>query len=104
VWAVGSGDLTGRIGDLSTGGLLLVFALGMAAGVSTCMAMVGGIVLAISASAAGRAAAKGTVAEAAWGGQTSPSRVVASSGSACSEQRWVPLGAAPRYLRLSSWS
>ena len=62
VWVVGAGDLTGRIGDLSTGGLLLVFALGLAAGVSTCMAMVGGIVLAISASAAGRAAAKGTVA------------------------------------------
>jgi sulfite exporter TauE/SafE/copper chaperone CopZ len=57
---VGFGDLTGRLGDLSTGGLLLVFALGLAAGVSTCMAMVGGIVLAISASAAGRAAAKGT--------------------------------------------
>jgi sulfite exporter TauE/SafE/copper chaperone CopZ len=59
---VGAGDLTGRLGDLSTGGLLLVFALGLAAGVSTCMAMVGGIVLAISASAAGRAAAKGTQA------------------------------------------
>jgi uncharacterized protein len=57
---VGAGDLTSRLGDLSTGGLLLVFALGLAAGVSTCMAMVGGIVLAISASAAGRAAAKGT--------------------------------------------
>jgi sulfite exporter TauE/SafE/copper chaperone CopZ len=59
---VGAGDLTGRLGDLSTGGLLLVFALGLAAGVSTCMAMVGGIVLAISASAAGRAAARGTQA------------------------------------------
>ena len=59
VWAVGVGDITGRIGDLSTGGLLLVLALGLAAGVSTCMAMVGGIILAISANAAGRAAAKG---------------------------------------------
>jgi uncharacterized protein len=59
VWAVGMGDLTSRIGDLSTGGLLLVLALGLAAGMSTCMAMVGGIVLAISASAAGRSAAKG---------------------------------------------
>jgi sulfite exporter TauE/SafE/copper chaperone CopZ len=56
---VGAGDLTGRLGDISTGGLVLVFALGLAAGVSTCMAMVGGIVLAISASAAARAAAKG---------------------------------------------
>ena len=62
VWVVGAGDLTGRIGDLSTGGLLLVLALGLAAGVSTCMAMVGGIVLAISADAARRAEAKGTVA------------------------------------------
>ena len=59
VWAVGAGDLTGRLGDLGTGGLLLVLALGLAAGMSTCMAIVGGIVLAISASAAGRAAAKG---------------------------------------------
>ena len=59
VWVVGTGDLAGRFGDLSTGGLLLVLALGLAAGVSTCMAMVGGIVLAISASAASRAAAKG---------------------------------------------
>ncbi len=59
VWVIGVGDITGRIGDLSTGGLLLVLALGLAAGVSTCMAMVGGIILAISASAAGRATAKG---------------------------------------------
>jgi sulfite exporter TauE/SafE len=59
VWAVGAGDLTGRLGDLGTGSLLLVLALGLAAGMSTCMAIVGGIVLAISASAAGRAAAKG---------------------------------------------
>jgi len=60
VLAIGAGDLTGRIGELSTGGLLLVLALGLAAGVSTCMAMVGGIILAISASAAARSAAKGT--------------------------------------------
>lgn len=59
VWLVGAGDLTGRFGDLSTGGLLLVLALGLAAGVSTCMAMVGGIVLALSASAAGRSTQKG---------------------------------------------
>jgi len=67
VWVVGAGDLTGRLGDLSTGGLLLVLALGLAAGVSTCMAMVGGIVLAISASAAGRATARGAAAQtSAW--------------------------------------
>jgi len=59
VWVVGLGDLTSKIGDLSTGGLLLVLALGLAAGMSTCMAMVGGIVLAISASAARRSTAKG---------------------------------------------
>ena len=67
VWLVGFGDLTSKLGDLSTGGLLLVLALGLAAGMSTCMAMVGGIILAISASAAGRAAAKGTSARtSAW--------------------------------------
>jgi len=63
VWVVGLGDLTGRIGDLSTGGLLLVLALGLAAGLSTCMAMVGGIVLAISASAARRSSARGKATE-----------------------------------------
>jgi len=62
VWFSGVGDLTSRVGDLSTGGLLLVLALGLAAGVSTCMAMVGGIVLAISASAAGRLADSGSAA------------------------------------------
>ncbi len=62
VWVVGAGDIAGRFGDLSTGGLLLVLALGLAAGVSTCMAMVGGIILAISASAAGRSTAQGTAA------------------------------------------
>ena len=62
VWLIGAGDLAGRFGDLSKGGLLLVLALGLAAGASTCMAMVGGIILAISASAAGRSTAKGTSA------------------------------------------
>jgi sulfite exporter TauE/SafE/copper chaperone CopZ len=62
VWLIGAGDLAGRFGDLSKGGLLLVLALGLAAGASTCMAMVGGIILAISASAAGRSSAKGTSA------------------------------------------
>jgi uncharacterized protein len=62
VWLIGAGDLAGRFGDLSKGGLLLVLALGLAAGASACMAMVGGIILAISASAAGRSAANGTAA------------------------------------------
>jgi len=65
VWVVGAGDIAGRFGDLSTGGLLLVLALGLAAGVSTCMAMVGGIILAMSASAAGRSTATGPAARSA---------------------------------------
>jgi sulfite exporter TauE/SafE/copper chaperone CopZ len=65
VWLTGAGDLAGRVGDLSTGGLLLVLALGLAAGASTCMAMVGGIILAISASAAGRSSGTGTAARSA---------------------------------------
>jgi len=66
---VGSGDLVGRFGDLSRGGLVLVLALGLAAGVSTCMAMVGGIILALSASVAGRASPQGTAT------RTSPWRI-----------------------------
>jgi len=67
IWVVGAGDLAARFGDLSTGGLLLVLALGLAAGVSTCMAMVGGIVLALSASAAARSAGSGASArKVAW--------------------------------------
>lgn len=62
VIVVAGNDLSGGLGNPSTGGLLLVFALGLAAGVSTCMAMVGGIVLAISASAARRAVARGAQA------------------------------------------
>lgn len=62
VWLIGAGDLAGRFGDLSKGGLILVLALGLAAGASTCMAMVGGIILAISASAAGHSSATGTAA------------------------------------------
>ena len=62
VWLLGAGDLAGRFGDLSKGGLLLVLALGLAAGASTCMAMVGGIILAISANATGHSEASGTVA------------------------------------------
>ncbi len=55
VYRAGITELSGRIGGPGADGLLLVFALGLAAGVSTCMAMVGGIVLAISATAAARA-------------------------------------------------
>ncbi len=47
---VGLGDVAGAAGDLSTGGLTVALLLGLAAGVSTCMALVGGLVLGLSAS------------------------------------------------------
>ena len=61
-WAVavlGPADLTSGLADPSRGGLLLVLALGVAAGFSTCMAMVGGLVLGFSASHAASVAASG---------------------------------------------
>ncbi|NJD28678.1 MAG: hypothetical protein FIA92_10330 [Chloroflexi bacterium] len=45
----GIGDLAAGVGDLATGGIAIALLLGLAAGVSTCMAMVGGLVLALSA-------------------------------------------------------
>jgi sulfite exporter TauE/SafE len=42
--------LTAGAGDLATGGLVVALLLGLAAGVSTCMALVGGLVLALTAS------------------------------------------------------
>ena len=54
----GLGDLASGAGDLSNGGLLVALMLGLAAGVSTCMALVGGLVLGLSAAfQAGRTAA-----------------------------------------------
>jgi len=47
-WA-GWSRLSAGVGDLASGGLVLVFLLGLAAGVSTCMAVTGGLVLAASA-------------------------------------------------------
>lgn len=41
--------LAAGVGDLSSGGLVVALLLGLAAGVSTCMALVGGLVLALSA-------------------------------------------------------
>ncbi|MCU0280085.1 MAG: sulfite exporter TauE/SafE family protein [Candidatus Nanopelagicales bacterium] len=53
--SLGVGGLIGELADPSRGGILLVLALGVTAGFSTCMAMVGGLVLGFSAShAAGR--------------------------------------------------
>jgi sulfite exporter TauE/SafE/plastocyanin domain-containing protein/copper chaperone CopZ len=45
----GIGDLANGAGDLSQGGVLVALLLGLAAGVSTCMALVGGLVLGLSA-------------------------------------------------------
>jgi len=56
---VGVADLTAGLSDPSRGGLLLVLVLGLTAGVSTCMAMVGGLVLGFSASHAATLAARG---------------------------------------------
>ena len=50
----GLGDLASGAGDLSSGGLVVALLLGLAAGVSTCMALVGGLVLGLSAAYAAR--------------------------------------------------
>ena len=51
----GIGGLASGDGDLSKGGLVVALLLGLAAGVSTCMALVGGLVLGLSAAfASGR--------------------------------------------------
>src|SRR5664279_1657588 len=46
----GLAGLASGAGDLSKGGIAVALLLGLAAGVSTCMALVGGLVLALSAS------------------------------------------------------
>jgi len=46
----GIADLASGAGDLASGGLAVALLLGLAAGVSTCMALVGGLVLGLSAS------------------------------------------------------
>jgi sulfite exporter TauE/SafE/plastocyanin domain-containing protein len=45
----GLSDLASGVGDLSKGGLVVALLLGLAAGVSTCMALVGGLILGLSA-------------------------------------------------------
>ena len=50
----GLGDLASGAGDLSSGGLVVALLLGLAAGVSTCMALVGGLVLGLSAAFSAR--------------------------------------------------
>jgi sulfite exporter TauE/SafE/copper chaperone CopZ len=61
-------------GDLSSGGLFVALLLGLAAGVSTCMALVGGLVLALSAAFQTRQAASG-VHNAGVGAQMRPAFV-----------------------------
>ena len=55
----GLADLASGAGNLGNGGLVVALLLGLAAGVSTCMALVGGLVLALSASFQARRAASG---------------------------------------------
>ena len=57
--ATGLTELSGSVGDLSRGGLVVALLLGLAAGFSTCMALVGGLVLGLSASFAARREARG---------------------------------------------
>jgi uncharacterized protein len=45
----GIADIASGAGDLASGGLLVALLLGLTAGVSTCMALVGGLLLALSA-------------------------------------------------------
>ena len=45
----GMPDVAAGLADPARGGLLLVLVLGLAAGVSTCMALIGGLVLGVSA-------------------------------------------------------
>jgi sulfite exporter TauE/SafE/copper chaperone CopZ len=47
---LGLGELAGSVGGPGDGGLLVVLLVGLTAGVSTCMALVGGVVLALSSS------------------------------------------------------
>jgi sulfite exporter TauE/SafE/copper chaperone CopZ len=59
--------LAAGAGDLANGGLVVALLLGLAAGVSTCMALVGGLVLALSAGFQARRAATGSAGRAATG-------------------------------------
>ena len=59
VGTAGPAGLTSGLSDPARGGLLLVLVLGLTAGISTCMAMVGGLVLGFSASHAASLAARG---------------------------------------------
>ena len=55
----GLADVASGAGDLASGGLLVALLLGLTAGVSTCMALVGGLLLALTAAFEARRAADG---------------------------------------------
>jgi sulfite exporter TauE/SafE/copper chaperone CopZ len=57
--ATGIGDASLGADQLSDGGIVIALLLGLAAGVSTCMALVGGLVLAVSASSRAGAVTEG---------------------------------------------
>jgi uncharacterized protein len=67
-------ELASGAGSLGNGGLLVALLLGLAAGVSTCMALVGGLVLALSASFQARRTALGA-ADGGIGAQMRPAVV-----------------------------
>jgi uncharacterized protein len=71
---VGLGGLASGAGSLSSGGLVVALLLGLAAGVSTCMALVGGLVLAMSA-AFQKSQAASAVRSAGIGAQMHPALV-----------------------------
>ena len=52
-------EIASGAGDLAKGGLVVALVLGLAAGISTCMALVGGLVMALSASFQASAATSG---------------------------------------------
>jgi sulfite exporter TauE/SafE/copper chaperone CopZ len=60
----GVADLASGVGDLSKGGIVIALLLGLAAGVSTCMALVGGLLLALTASYTAQRAKTSTGADA----------------------------------------
>ena len=61
--ATGLTSLASGAGELSRGGLIVALLLGLAAGVSTCMALVGGLVLGLAASFAASRTAQASAAE-----------------------------------------
>ena len=97
----GLADLASGAGDLGSGGLVVALLLGLAAGVSTCMALVGGLVLALSASFQARRTALGIPDGGALArcGRRSCSWPAGSSATPCSGPRSAPSAPASRCRR-----